>query len=47
MVEDSRPSPATGIRGFGRFIDGKPVDAAQHETGFACHEARVMDRDFV
>jgi hypothetical protein len=23
------------------------VDEAQHETCFACHEARVKDRDYV
>jgi hypothetical protein len=26
---------------------GKPVDAAQHETCFACHEAHARDFDFV
>lgn len=47
MVKDAARYPATGGWGFGRFIDGKPVDAAQHETCFACHEARVKERDFV
>ena len=47
MVKDSKKYPTTGGWGFGRFIDGKPVDAAQHETCFACHEARVKDRDYV
>lgn len=47
MVKNSRRYPATGGWGFGRFIDGKPVDEAQHETCFACHEARVQARDFV
>lgn len=47
MVKDSRLYPETGGWGFGRFIDGKPVDAAQHRTCFACHEARVKDRDYV
>ncbi|GGC75304.1 cytochrome P460 family protein [Chelatococcus reniformis] len=47
MVKDSKKYPATGGWGFGRFVDGKPVDAAQHETCFACHEALVKDRDFV
>jgi hypothetical protein len=47
MVKDSRKYAATGGWGFGRFIDGKPVDEAQHETCFACHEAHVKDRDFV
>lgn len=47
MVKDSAKYPATGGWGFGRFIDGKPVDIAQHETCFACHEARVKARDYV
>ncbi|MDB5503559.1 MAG: hypothetical protein JWR89_3461 [Tardiphaga sp.] len=47
MVKDSKKYPATGGWGFGRFIDGKPVDEAQHETCFACHEARVRARDYV
>jgi hypothetical protein len=47
MVKDSKKYPTTGGWGFGRFVDGKPVDAAQHETCFTCHEARVKDHDFV
>ncbi|MFI0843920.1 cytochrome P460 family protein [Mesorhizobium sp. IMUNJ 23232] len=47
MVKDSQKYAATGGWGFGRFIDGKPVDEAQHETCFACHEARVQDHDYV
>lgn len=47
MVKDSKKYAASGGWGFGRFIDGKPVDAAQHETCFACHEARVKQRDYV
>jgi hypothetical protein len=47
MVKDSRRYAATGGWGFGRFVDGKPVDAAQHQTCFACHAARVKDRDYV
>lgn len=47
MVKDSKKYAATGGWGFGRFIDGKPVDEAQHETCFACHAARVKDRDYV
>lgn len=47
MVKDSRRYAATGGWGFGRFIDGKPVDQAQHETCFSCHAARVKDRDYV
>ena len=47
MVKDSRRYAATGGWGFGRFIDGQPVDEAQHRTCFACHEARVKEHDFV
>lgn len=47
MVKDSKKYPATGGWGFGRFVGGEPVDQAQHETCFACHEARVRGHDFV
>lgn len=47
MVKDARRYASTGGWGFGRFIDGKPVDAAQHQTCFACHQANVKDHDFV
>jgi len=47
MVKDSKKYAATGGWGFGRFIDGKPVDAAQHQTCFACHQALVKNHDFV
>jgi len=47
MVKDSKKYAATGGWGFGRFIAGKPVDEAQHQTCFACHEARVKERDYV
>ena len=47
MVKDAAKYASTGGWGFGRFIDGKPVDAAQHETCFACHEAHASDHDFV
>jgi hypothetical protein len=47
MVKDSKKYATTGGWGFGRFIGGKPVDEAQHQTCFACHEARVKGRDFV
>jgi len=33
--------------GVGRFVNGKPVDEAQHETCFAPHEARVKGHDTV
>lgn len=47
MVKDAKRYAATGGWGFGRFIDGKPVDEAQHQTCFACHEARVRNHDYV
>ena len=47
MVKDSRKYAATGGWGFGRFVNGQPVDEAQHRTCFACHEARVKGHDFV
>jgi hypothetical protein len=47
MVKDSAKYRASGGWGFGRFIDGKPVDHAQHETCFACHEAQVRGHDYV
>ena len=47
MVKDSRRYASTGGWGFGRFIDGKPVDEAQHRTCFACHSANVRDHDYV
>ncbi|HMN47129.1 MAG TPA: cytochrome P460 family protein [Povalibacter sp.] len=48
MVKDSKKYAATGGWGFGRFVDGQPVDEAQHRTCFACHEARATaQRDYV
>lgn len=47
MVKDSKQYAATGGWGFGRFVDGQPADLAQHQTCFACHAARVRDRDYV
>jgi hypothetical protein len=47
MVKDSKKYATSGGWGFGRFIAGKPVDEAQHETCFACHEARVQGHDYV
>lgn len=47
MVKDSKKYVSTGGWGFGRFIDGKPVDEAQHQTCFACHQARVKNHDYV
>jgi hypothetical protein len=47
MVKDSKKYASTGGWCFGRFIDGKAVDQAQHETCFACHQANVKNHDFV
>ena len=47
MVKDSKKYASTGGWGFGRFIDGKPVDEAQHQTCFGCHQANVKEHDFV
>lgn len=47
MVKDAKKYASTGGWGFGRFIDGKPVDQAQHETCFLCHQAFVKSHDFV
>ncbi len=47
MVKDSRRYAATGGWGFGRFVNGKPVDEAQHQTCFACHDARAKGHDSV
>jgi hypothetical protein len=47
MLKDSKRYAATGGWGFGRFIDGKPVDEAQHRTCLPCHEAHVKDHDLV
>jgi hypothetical protein len=34
-------------QGFGRFIDGKPADKAQHTTCFPCHRMKREGHDFV
>lgn len=47
MVKDSKKYASTGGWGFGRFIDGKPADAAAHQSCFPCHQANVKDHDFV
>lgn len=47
MVKDSKKYAATGGWGFGRFINGEPVDEVQHRTCFACHESRAKGRDYV
>lgn len=47
MVKDSKKYATTGGWGFGRFVDGRPVDEAQHRTCFACHAANVNNHDRV
>jgi hypothetical protein len=47
MVKDARKYVGTGGWGFGRFVNGTPADAAQHQTCFPCHEARAKGHDFV
>jgi hypothetical protein len=47
MVKNARKYAATGGWGFGRFVNGRPADQAQHQTCFACHETRVRGHDFV
>jgi hypothetical protein len=47
MVKDSKKYAATGGWGYGRFVDGKPADEAQHKTCYACHQARASDHDDV
>jgi len=47
MVKDSKRYAATGGWGFGRFVDGRPADEAQHRSCFPCHEANVKGHDFV
>jgi hypothetical protein len=47
MVKDAGRYPASRGGGFGRFIDGKPADEAQHRSCFACHEAGVQGHDYV
>jgi hypothetical protein len=47
MVKDSGQYARSGGWGFGRFNNGVPADEAQHQTCFACHQARVQAHDFV
>lgn len=47
MVKDSTRFRASGGWGYGRFTAGVPADEAQHRTCFACHDAKVCDRDWV
>jgi hypothetical protein len=47
MVKDARRYASTGGWGYGRFVNGVPVDEAQHRTCFACHDAHAKDHDWV
>lgn len=47
MVKDSKKYADSHGWGFGRFVNGKPVDQGQHETCLACHEGNVVDHDYV
>ncbi|MBJ9592150.1 MULTISPECIES: cytochrome P460 family protein [Burkholderia] len=47
MVKDARRYASTGGWGFGRFVNGVPADIGQHQTCFACHQARVKNHDYV
>lgn len=47
MVKDAGRYHDSGGWGFGRFVQGRPVDEAQHRTCFACHDAKVRERDWV
>jgi hypothetical protein len=46
MVKDSTKYASTGGWGFAQFDDGKPANAAVHNTCFPCHQT-VKARDFV
>ena len=47
MVKDSVRYAETGGWGFGRFLDGKPVDEEQHRTCYGCHLGNVRGHDLV
>lgn len=47
MVKDSVRYAETGGWGFGRFLEGKPVDEAQHRTCYGCHLGNVKGHDLV
>jgi hypothetical protein len=46
MVKDSKKYASTGGWGFADFKNGKPGDAALHETCFPCHQP-ARDHDYV
>lgn len=47
MVKDSVKYKDSGGWGFGRFVNGQPVDEMQHQTCLGCHQARFKDHDLV
>ena len=47
MEKNAKKYAATGGWGFGRFVNGKPADEAQHGTCWPCHVANVKGNDFV
>jgi len=47
MEKNAKKYSATGGWGFGRFVNGKPADEAQHGTCWPCHLANVKGNDFV
>ena len=48
MVKDSKKYASTGGWGFAQFDkEGKPADAAKHQTCFPCHEPAKTANDFV
>lgn len=47
MVKDAKKYASTGGWGFGRFVNGRPADQAQHQTCWGCHQALVKNHDFV
>lgn len=47
MVKNAKRYAASGGWGFGRFVNGKPADEAQHGTCWPCHQANVKGNDFV
>jgi hypothetical protein len=46
MVKDSKRCSATGGWGFAQFTDGKPLNEAESETCFSCHEP-AKSRNFI
>jgi len=49
MPKDSAKYPTTGGWGFGRFSpEGQPLgDAGLYQTCFPCHQAHVVDHDYI